>query len=299
MSKLSLKTRILNELRKILMRPMFENHLIRLMEKSSRNPLIVGILPSNYLYPPHSIRKTCDRNIEFELDLHNWNDWEVYFRAHPKVINKLFQLCKPRNVIIDVGCNIGYVLMNMAKIAGPEGKVFGFEPSPETFAKLQRNLEINHFNNITVTHAALGNVPGKAVSYPVRDSNLGMNKIRLVSNEDLPDVVPVFTLDSFCEAEKLTRVDVIKIDVEGYELNVLKGSLTTLRKFRPYLFIEISCQNLSYQNSSPEKLLELLRAEGYIIQRAIDGRIIMPSHVLEKDCHFDILAVPSQSGNDQ
>lgn len=281
------------------MRPSIEKHLIRLMEKSSSHPLILGLLPSNYLYPPRSIRKAFEKNIQFELDIHNWNDWEVYFRAYPKVLDKLLQLCKPGNAIIDVGSNIGYVLMNMAKIAGSEGKVFGFEPCTETFAKLQRNLELNYFSNVKITQAALGNVAGKAISYQVRNSNLGMNKIRLVSNESTSNTVPVLTLDSFCERERLTHVDVIKIDVEGYEQNVLEGSRNVLRKFKPHLFIELSCQNLNEQNSSPEKMLQILYAEGYTIKRAIDDMIITPAHTFEKNCHFDIIAVPSRQNHDR
>ncbi len=299
MHKLSVKTRILNTVRKILMRPVAERFLIRLMEQSRGHQLIFGLLPSNYLYPPNSIRTAFDRNIQFELDLHNWNDWEVYFHAHPKVLSKLLQLCKPRDVVIDIGSNIGFVLMNMAKIVGPEGKVFGFEPSAKTFAKLQHNLGLNHFNNISITQSAIGNIAGKAESYSVRSSNLGMNKIRLVSNEGSPIAVPIFTLDSFCHREKLTRVDLIKIDVEGYEQNVLEGSLNALRKFKPHLFIELSCQNLNDQNSSPEKILQLLHAEGYTIKRAADDMIIPHAYVFEKDCHFDIIAIPSPQSNDR
>lgn len=298
MEKLSVKTKILNSIRKILMGSVAERYLIQLMEKSRGHQLVFSLLPSNYLYPPHSVRKTCDRNIQFELDLHNWNDWEVYFRAHPKGLEKLFQLCNPQDVVIDVGSNIGFVLMNMAQRIGSEGKVYGFEPSAKTFAKLQRNLSLNHFNNIMVTQAALGHVMGEAETYAVRSSNLGMNKIRLAPNESMPGTVPIFTLDSFCDAEQLTRVDLIKIDVEGYEQNVLAGSLNVLRKFKPLLFIELSCQNLSDQNSSPEKIVQLLHAEGYTVKKAVDDVVITPSYVFEKDCHFDVIAVPSRQCND-
>lgn len=292
MDNLSVKTKIFNTARKAFMHPIAEKCLIKLMEKYNGHPLVSSLLPSNYLYPLHSIRKTCDRKIHFELDLYNWNDWEVYFHAHPRGLDKLFRLCNPHDVVIDIGSNIGFVLMNMAERVGPEGRVYGFEPNLETFHKLQHNLSLNHFSNITVRQAAMGDVMGKAETYSVRSSNLGMNKIRLLSTEDSTASVPVLTLDHFCEKEEMTRVDMIKIDVEGYEQKVLEGSIETLRKFNPLLFIELSCENLREQNSTPGQILQILHSLGYSVKRATDNLDLMPDYPFDEDCHFDIIAIP-------
>lgn len=292
MKGLSTKTRFLNFFRQAFMNPVAERVLINLMRKFGHTHWTGKLLPNNYQYKRGSIRKTTVNGISFDLDVHNWNDWEVYFRAHGVAINRLIDLCKIDDVVIDVGSNIGFVLMSMATKVGAGGKVFGFEPNPVTFEKLEKNLSRNNFFNISIEKAALGNQQGKVEPFTVSENNLGMSKVRLPSGIVDVVTVPLYTLDSFCEDRGINRINLIKIDVEGYETNVLMGSLQTIKKFRPVLFIELSAENLKNQSTSPEEVISTINQFGYRITRPTDNFQITSDYVFEKDCHFDILCTP-------
>ncbi len=267
--------------------------LIDFIKRKGINHWTAKLLPNHYQYPTGSLRKATVNGIAFQLDIHNWNDWEVYFRAQGEPINKLVSLCKAGDCVIDIGCNIGYVVMNMASRIGPKGKAYGFEPNPVTFEKLMGNLKLNNFPNINVNQAALGNVEGLVEPVNIVENNLGRSTVKVVSNSDHNLTSPIFTLDSFCERIGLSQLNIVKIDVEGYEQNVLLGGLKTIEKFRPVLFIEISYENLQQQDSTPAGIIKLLNHFGYSFVRANDNMVITPEYRFESDCHFDIICYPN------
>ncbi len=153
--------------------------------------------------------------------------------------------------IVEVGANIGTLTVPLARIAGPLGRVLAFEPQATVFNMLCGNIALNELDNTTATRCALGAKPGR-----IRIPRLGYGaqvNFGGVSAGEGEDEVEVITLDSL----SLKKCDLIKIDVEGHELRVLKGGRQTLRKLRPTLFVE---------NDIPEQHKELitwLRAEGY------------------------------------
>lgn len=266
--------------------------LIELIKRKGINHWTAKLLPNHYQYPSGSLRKATVNGITFQLDIHNWNDWEVYFYAHGEPIDKLIRLCKVDDCVIDIGSNIGFVVMNMALQIGPKGKAYGFEPNPITFEKMMGNLRLNNFSNITVTQAALGNMEGVVEPVTVVENNLGRSTVKVVPNSQHNFTSPIFTLDSFCERIGLSHLNIVKIDVEGYEQKVLLGGIKTIEKFRPILFIEISYENLQQQDSSPTEIFTLLNQFGYSFLRAHDNLVITPEYSFDEDCHFDVICYP-------
>lgn len=270
-----------------------ESLLIDSIKRNGINHWTAKLLPNHYQYPSGSIRQTVVNGIAYHLDIHNWNDWEVYFHAQGHAIDKLISLCKTDDYIIDIGCNIGCVLMNMTSRIGPGGRAYGFEPNPITYKKLVSNLKLNTFPNITVTQAALGNMEGLVEPVNIVEDNLGRSIVKVTTNNKHDVTSPIFTLDSFCDRIKLSRLNIVKIDVEGYEQNVILGGLKTIEKFRPTLFIEISYENLTQQDSSPFEIIKLINQFGYSFVRANDNMVITPEYNFDKDCHFDIICYPN------
>lgn len=270
-----------------------EHLLISLMQFKIINGLIIKLLPNHYQYRPGSKRFSKINGIAFELEISNWNDWEVYFHAHDKSMNELLSICCKDEYIIDVGANIGYVLMNIALRVGDDGMVFGFEPHPMAFSKLVKNIKLNDLKNVHFEQLAIGNSIGKIVPYTVNELNLGMNKVRQSFTGSNDDVV-LTTLDKYCDDNNVSKVDLIKIDVEGYEMKVLEGAEHILQKFRPKLFIEISGENLAEQNSSPLNVIEFLSSRDYTIIRADNNVVVTSSYKLEPDCHFNIICIPTK-----
>lgn len=140
-----------------------------------------------------------------------------------KVKDFLMQHFKAGRTFVDVGANVGGYSVRAAAF---DMKVYAFEPNPHNLKLLQRNIEINKVT-VDVLPFALGSKPQKARLQPQGGVS------RIVKDEGIE--VEMRTLDSF----DLPAADLLKIDVEGYELEVVKGARETLRKYRPVLMIEM------------------------------------------------------------
>lgn len=286
----SYKTMVLNFFRRAFKNQPMEKLLIALCGGRAQESIFFKLLPNNYQYPENSFREVKILGYTFRLDIHNWNDWEVYFNAHGKETDQVFALCKPGDIVLDVGSNIGFYLLNFSWRALPNGRVFGFEPHPVTYRKLLTNLSAGVNTNISVNHLAMGDTTGFVEPYVVRESNLGMNRVKVTSAQN-DNRVPLTTLDIFVNEKGLTKVDLIKIDVEGFEEKVLQGALQTIRRHRPVIHIEIDDENLRAQSSSPGAIINLLNDGTYILINASANRTFQPDD-LQPDCHFNLICKP-------
>ncbi len=153
-------------------------------------------------------------------------------------------LLKPGMVVIDIGANVGIYTLLAAKRVGKKGAVVAFEPSPRDRKILQENVFLNQCTNVTIKESALGATDGRAKLY-VCDWETGCNSLRPpnVSEPTHSTVVQLQTLDGYLDSgEAEGDVDFIKIDVEGAELEVLRGAerLLTSRGNRPIILCELA-----------------------------------------------------------
>lgn len=145
------------------------------------------------------------------------------------------------DAFIDVGANIGDWTLSAAKLVGPAGRVLAFEPVPRMAEALRKSAWANRFDQVRVFEAALSNRAGEA-EFSVERENSGGS--RLGRMQDDPGrtfsrcSVKVSTLDDVVRAEALKAVALIKIDVEGFEAEVLQGGTRTLTELRPALYLE-------------------------------------------------------------
>jgi FkbM family methyltransferase len=152
----------------------------------------------------------------------------------------LEQLLSPGDVFVDGGANFGIYTVVAAKLVGASGRVLSFEPGEESFSILQKNIEINQFDNVTALKAGLSDREGTARFYHVENApnsySLGQES---TENSEFEEIATT-TLDRVLATEELDRLDVVKLDVEGAEEMVLRGSQATLEKYRPIVLFEIS-----------------------------------------------------------
>jgi len=224
--------------------------------------------------------------IWFELDLSEYMEWVIYYGLSVENRSGLYSVAKKGMVMFDVGSNIGETLLNFALFVGDEGKVFGFEPIPHTFEKCSNNISLNNFSNISITQIALSNKEETLFFEDPNNNNSGgvfMNKKHTTSGH----TVQAITLDAFVKNHNVKEIDLIKIDVEGFEANVLKGAEVVCKEFRPKLFVEVDDVNLKRQGSSEKELLDLIISYGYRISKVNDGDLMDASV-----SHYDIYAEP-------
>lgn len=146
------------------------------------------------------------------------------------------------SIFLDIGANIGYHSLFVAAIIKGPGKVYSFEPLPHLCKQLQDSVRLNGFSNIEICNFGLAEKEGEH-TINIRDENTGGSSLLDLHNLEKFKVkdtekITLKRLDSFLRSD--TKVDVVKIDVEGYEFEVLKGGINVLTKDHPVIFMEFS-----------------------------------------------------------
>lgn len=174
----------------------------------------------------------------------------IAFKKHDDEIKAwIDEFLKPEELFLDIGANIGYFSLYAAKMRG--AKVISFEPSKRELSRFYKNIAINELNNITVYPFALGSENLK-VKLNVSDyQNPGKNSIinDEVQSETIPEMIEVDALGNLITSNLISKIKLIKIDVEGYENNVLMGLSSIMGLLNETVFIiEIT----SYVDRDPE-----------------------------------------------
>lgn len=161
---------------------------------------------------------------------------------------------KKGGVAIDVGANIGSLTLLMSKIVDSNGTVLSFEPSKTFFSYLVKNININKLKNVSVHNIALGAEKGELyLNEENEDDTTFFVEQKKTSNKSFSTEID--TLDNF--TRNFLKIDFLKIDVEGFELDVLLGAGETLKK-TDVLYVEFSPNNLSKYKTNPQRIIEII-----------------------------------------
>lgn len=174
------------------------------------------------------------------------------------------------NIIFDIGANIGYYTVLASKKAGQRGKVFAFEPDRQNLSLLKENLSINDCKNVTIIDKALTDQNTK-LAFHEEPYNKGESAISYEKSGKYSYTVEGISLDTFISQEKISHIDVIKMDIEGAEIGVLKGAKTFFTKIKgAKLFIEYNPSSIKRYGNSPGTMLALLEELDVTITHIID-----------------------------
>ena len=195
--------------------------------------------------------------------------WFIFNEIVNNKIYERFYTFKKGDVVIDVGANIGIFSVSVAGKVGSNGCVIAVEPEPNTFHLLSMNS--SRYGNIIPIPKALGNRIGLLKLF-ISQSNPGGHSFKKVEYEDRFTLVEVTTLDKLVEDVRINKVDFIKIDTEGFELEVLEGTKKTLTTFYPHLALEYHSKKdkkaiIAYLSSvgyNEIKIMEIDNDLGYI-----------------------------------
>jgi FkbM family methyltransferase len=200
------------------------------------------IVPLN-LFENIQFQKYKLNHFYLTIHLQDWIQQQIFLlNGYEKnEINYLIKNAASINTFIDIGSNIGLYSLQLASI-NKKAIIYAFEPLSINYNQLVQNIKLNNFNNIYAKKLAIGHENTTiAISYSLKDNNLGEASI---SNKDgnEKELVSVITLDGFFEAEKV-KIDLIKLDIEGNELNALNGMINILKNHKPNILIELNVEN--------------------------------------------------------
>jgi FkbM family methyltransferase len=213
---------------------------------------------------PNGCRIRCD--LRDHIQRHQW-----FFGAYEPVDSFLLaRLMRPGMTFIDAGANIGQYTLLAATAVGATGTVHAFEPIPKNFERLQQAVAANGLTNVRANRAALWNetaqlrfdLPGDA------KDNAGTYGVVLGADRGAAIEAPALRLDDYLASAGVSRVDMIKMDVEGAEPFALEGARATLERDRPMILMEVNRASfLGESGESCARMGDLLRAIGYRIWR--------------------------------
>jgi len=203
---------------------------------------------------------------------------QIYESHEPLTTHLMINELKQNMVCIDLGSNIGYYAVIESNIIGKSGKIFAIEPSPINFLALKLNLENQKKNNFSAYNIAIGNKNEEMefiISTKSNWSKVRMNNEKINSTDKIIKI-PVKTLDTFVNENNITKIDILRMDVEGFEYNIILGANETLEKFKPKIFVEIHKMYLGKEKTC--EIFKDLKNKGYEIKyyipRIYDSPII-------------------------
>jgi FkbM family methyltransferase len=243
-------------------------------------------------------------DLTYTGNLNSFIDWTVYFygalEAGTLTLLKDLAAATPEPVFVDIGANVGQHSIFMSMHANT---VHSFEPNPRVLRQFRELIEGNKLTNITIHPVGLGDKDEVLPFFSPQGANLGTGSF---VKEHSPDNVQsgqlqIRNADEYLSGLGLKKIDVMKIDVEGFEKSVLKGMTKTLAKYRPRVVMEFS-ETTKTTLSSMDELLGLFPS-GYKVSLIVELEPVLfffnkPGYALKTfdfDKHFGNLLFAPQS----
>ena len=231
-----------------------------------------GVYVSGKLHPKGVVKNIGgidDFLMSPEFTFYNFEEWG---RGKNNGFRKLVELAKGKSVVFDIGAHIGICALPISRVIKEGGLYYSFEPAEANRKYLVTHLKMNNIDNVIVVSILVGDKCGNCVEFYESSSDSGMNSLCQPENKDSiynKVVKEQITLDSFV-AKNGCIPELIKIDVEGAEINVLKGAKSVLREYHPEIIISVHPKHLEILGHSVDELAKEIRGIGYQIYN-VDG----------------------------
>lgn len=226
-----------------------------------------------------------------------WNRVEGF---EYEAVSVFMKLCERSSVFLDIGSNIGYYSLLAAALRGKKISVWAFEPMPDIYEYLERNITINNFKNIVPVRLALSDRTGEDIFHAVinpkfpsllqltGDGSLNAEASRLAQKKKFS--VQITTLDEFVKSQlNGKKIDLIKLDTEANEHKVLRGAYYVLSDHRPI----IQCEVL--RNQIESELEDALHGHNYIYYRVSPAGLVQVGSLKDNPTEYnDHYLVPKE-----
>jgi len=211
----------------------------------------------------------------------------------------IVRLLKPGMTFFDVGANQGFYTLIAAKRVGDGGLVVAFEPVPSVMEKLRRNLAINGYRNVMTEQVAVSASEGSTEMHVCVEGFETLSSLRepaedvLVKRELVR--VPLVSLNEYVKRQQIGSIDLMKIDVEGGELDVLAGGSLLWERQRPIVICEVEDKRTGKWNYRASRIIDYLEERRYHWFEIGDGGTLSrKEHTEDHDLFSNYAAVPSE-----
>ena len=193
-----------------------------------------------------------DHGLLFKISTASYLEWQLFFYGgYEHFIARLFEFfVQPGAVVLDIGANVGIHALRLGQLVGRTGKVYAFEPHPEIFTRLLANRALNGLTMVEPLQLAVSDHNGscnlqgfkqtacnQGTSFLLRDGETAVVEAPLYQ-------VTMVRLDDWVADYRLTRLDFIKVDVEGLDIEVLAGAQQLITQFKPTIIFEYDRSNV-------------------------------------------------------
>lgn len=206
------------------------------------------------------IKIICEENDERIPPIETLN-FNYYEKDESKM---MYDLIEDNFTIFDIGANIGWYSIGITK-AKINIKIFAFEPIPKTYKNLLANIELNKSQNIQTFNMGLYKEKTQLTFYFYPELSGNASSINLSAESDSEIIkCDVDTMDNFVKEHNVTKLDFIKIDIEGAEFFAFEGGINTIKKFEPIVFTEMLRKWSAKFGYHPNKIIKLFKEKNYI-----------------------------------
>ncbi len=224
----------------------------------------------------------------------------VYFLGeYEREISKLvIRIVREGDVCFDVGANYGWYATLFSSLCGDAGQVHAFEPLPDLFEKLERNMELAGYpKNVFLQPLALGNEIKNVTIHTFPDLTTGHNSLSPMDQEHyVTTEVKMITLDSYLAERDMARVDFLKVDIEGAELLFLQGAASLFKLIKPpFLLMEMALNTSRGFGYIPNDLIEFIRSHAacrFFTIDELNGHLTEIEGFAADDIGANVLCVP-------
>ncbi len=254
-----------------------------MLRLSTKKKLRLARLLYSAISVPRAISGLQDRvaisrnGIHYALDLAEGIDLAFYLGIYERrTLQRVVDLLAPGDIAFDIGANVGLFALQMAKQVGQGGKVYAFEPTSYAMDRARSSIELNPaFGQIITLVQAYMNADGRVLSQTGFHASWDLKRTPCSTHPDhggrlkRADGAAADTVDGFIKRNTIGRVDLIKIDVDGFELEVLQGAAESVRRFRPAIICEICPRSFREYGYGLAEFISAIRFIGY---RLVDER---------------------------
>lgn len=263
-----------------------KNRILSLLWK----PLSFGQFQRQTTLRQANIKMNCDLSKDLQRHIYFYGDYEE------EICQQWLNLAGEATTIFDVGANVGiYSLLAAGK--NSHATIHAFEPTPELLDTFNSNLRLNKFTNVVVNSVAVGQNRGQAFLHRCaggNNSNEGMNFVSEIAEDNSDVATEVISLDDYCREEGISRIDLMKMDIEGGEYKALLGLQNLLKeKAIGCLFMELAEWAAARSGNSTADIKRFLMDAGYQIY-TMNADKLVPTSMQETHEGDNIIAFAHQ-----